>query len=192
MSGPVLRAALAVAALFAVSPAAWAQPPAQVPTEGMSGALHRQAAPKTSAEHYIRASGVYDLFQIDAGRLALKRSHDQRLRRFAERTVADHKDALAALRKAVAQAHRAPPPRELDASHLKLMHRLEAAKDPKKFDLLYADISVRSHSLQLALEKEYARGGQVPSLTALARERMPHERDQMQAARAMASAATRS
>ncbi len=158
----------------------------------MSGALHQQAAPRTSTEHYIRASAVYDLFQIEAGSLALKRSRDAEVRGFAKHAVADHRDALAALRRAAKEAHRAPPPRTLDASHLKLLHRLERAESERKFDLLYADMSVRSHSLQLALEKEYARGGDAAPLTALARQRMEQERKQMHSARAIASAATRS
>lgn len=98
---------LATAAAMIIVPAALAQtqtnqgnqtPQAQAPTETRSGAEVR------TAQEFVTQTGMAELFEIQAARLATERAENDEVRQFAERLMEDHgqsaEDLAAAAREA--------------------------------------------------------------------------------------------
>ena len=103
-------AAIAAAPAFAQT-AQHQQQPGAPPLSGtgrtersaeISGTAGSRAEVVTAAE-FVRAAASSDLFETQAGRLALERSQNQRVRSFAQEMVQDHQKTTEALRALLAQ-----------------------------------------------------------------------------------------
>jgi putative membrane protein len=165
---------LTAAALLA--PPAFAQAPAnqlpaaQAPPVGPVGRASPATQGATTAQAFVENAARSDMYEIAAAKIALDRSHDGAVRRFARRMVKDHS---ATTRKLMANLPSGLTiPTNLDQSHKDMLSDLMNAA-PGDFDHRYARQQVEAHEAALALLRDYARAGDNPVLKRLARNTVP-------------------
>lgn len=152
-------ALLAVAGLAAAGSAQLAPPP--IP-----------AAAKMQATPYLETAGMSDVYEITSSQIALQKSRNPDIRRFATMLIGDHTmttdQALAA---AKAGGVTAPPP-VLNAQFRALIAELGNASGPD-FDRLYIGQQIPAHQGALELQTAYAANGDVAQLRTAARGAVP-------------------
>lgn len=152
---------LAPAALaFAVAAAAQTPPP-PVP-----------AGAKVNAQPYLDTAGQSDVFEITSSQIALRKSANPAVRRYATEMIRHHtmttNDALAAAKAGGVL----PPPPVLNAQYRAMISELNAA-GAADFDRLYVGQQALSHRGALELTTGYARTGDNPALRNAARRTVP-------------------
>ena len=88
-----------------------------------------------------------NMAEIQAGQLALKNSHNQDVRQFAEKMITDHSYAQNTLDQIVG-AHRIQLPTMLTEQDRDMLERLSKFEGPA-FDRAYADSMVRAHAMMV-------------------------------------------
>ena len=132
---------------------------AQVQAADMNQTLSQsQAAKPVTAKEYVEKAAVGDLFEVEAGRLALGRSNEKGVKDFAEMMVRDHTDSATKIKGAVAGNGALMPPARLDAEHEAMLKQLKDA-DNGAFDGLYLRMQRQGHGQALALHRGYALSG---------------------------------
>ena len=136
------------------------------------------AIPLTSSA-FRRMAIVSDAFEIESSRLALARSRNPRVRRFAQRMIVDHTATSRALLSygpvAVGPGAAAAVPSMapmLDARHAAMLNQLAAASG-RQFDRLYVQMQVMAHQEAVAMFAAYAQSGGDPGLVNFARQALP-------------------
>lgn len=175
-----VAAGLVAASVAFVSPSFAAGP--EMPTPGAATAVPpdpgaaasepgNPAAPgqqQLDTKTYIRQAAMTDLFEIKAGELALQKSKDSGVKKFARQMVKDHtrttKKLQAALKKGGADVS---PPTELDAVHAEKLKQLQGLGGAD-FDKSYIQMQVEGHAKALALHQGYAASGDNAMLKKLA------------------------
>jgi len=190
--------ALAAAGLLALSaPVAWAAGPempvpgasTSVPpapgasTTGPSGKL-ADGLQQVDTRTYVQKAAMTDLFEVKAGKLALRKSRNEGVRKFASEMVKDHtgttKKLQAALKKGDLDV---TPPTELDATHAQLLQQLQNAS-AAEFDRTYIQIQLAGHQQALRLHQAYAASGDDAALKKAAAQiakRVAHHLEQIKA-----------
>ncbi|HEX8570188.1 MAG TPA: DUF4142 domain-containing protein [Caulobacteraceae bacterium] len=115
--------------------------------------------PAGAAAGFAARTALNDMYEVEAGRLALERTGDNDVKRFAQMMVDDHSRTSNEVRAMIAQqAVQAELPSQLDAENRARVDALTAAA-PADFDQRYIDQQIAAHESALALLKDYARGG---------------------------------
>lgn len=114
--------------------------------------------------------GASDWFEIEAGKLAQEKAHDQKLKDFGKLMVEHHTASTDKLKAAGAKVSPAITPSP--ALNTEQEANLEALRqaDDAAFDALYKTQQVAAHEKALALVKGYAASGDVPELKKFAGE----------------------
>lgn len=121
---------------------------------------------------FVPAAASANTFEIETSRLALARSRDPEIRRFASRMIADHTAATRSLTVA-ARASGMPVGRvSLDARQRDVLDDLEAVS-PGEFDGAFIDTQVIAHQESVALFADFARRGDDPALMRFAADTLP-------------------
>lgn len=121
-------------------------------------------APSLMSRQYFEAAANGDLFEVRSSELALQRTRNAQVRRFAQMMVDDHSANSRALEQAVGEAGlSARFPSQLDDAHMATYRDLEGAS-PRAFDARYVDAQRQAHQDALALNRAYAQNGDVPAL----------------------------
>jgi putative membrane protein len=105
------------------------------------------AVPAPSA--FVKMAAQAGMAEVEAGKVALSKSQDPRIRSFAERMVADHGKANAELA-SLASTKGIDAPKRLDADHRALIDSLQSKSGPE-FDAAYAQHMNMDHSKAIAL-----------------------------------------
>jgi len=114
--------------------------------------------------------GASDYFEIEAGKLAQEKAHDQKFKDFGKMMVEHHTASTDKLKAAGAKASPAiTPSPALNAEQEANLEALRAADDAA-FDALYKTQQVAAHEKALATVKDYAASGDVPELKKFAGE----------------------
>lgn len=166
-------AVLAAAALCLTPLAASAQmapPPAAT----------RQAIP------YLAMAGMSDVFEITSSQVALKKSRNPGVRRFASMLIDHHSRTTNLALAAARSAGVSPPPPVLDARHRDMIRQLEAAP-AGSFDRVYLQQQVPAHQEALQLHSGYARTGDTAPLRNTARGAVPIVQSHLQQAQRLQS-----
>lgn len=125
-----------------------------------------------SASDFVTMAGSSNLLEVESSRLAMRRSRDAEVRRFAQRMIRDHSMAgrrmMAALRRAGLPAS-APV---MSSRHRAMLDQLEATS-PNEFDAAYITLQTQAHDEAVALFSAYSQRGDNPALTAFASETLP-------------------
>ena len=160
-----LSAALVAAGLLAFDAGGFAQAPVgTVPKSQMSHATKAAAQDKTAPARYVRDAAQTDLFEVEAGKLAITRARSNDVKDFARMMVKDHTETTEMLKDALAQSKLGiKPPTKLDASHRKMLDQLKGAS-ATSFDRRYMDMQVKGHDLALSLHQDYATKGKADAL----------------------------
>lgn len=130
---------------------------------------------------FRRMAASTNLFEIQSSQMALARSRNPAVRAFAQRMIADHTRATAAL----AQFNYDVQP-ALDPRHAAMLQQLSSARG-RAFDRLYARMQVVAHQETVGLFSTYAQTGDWWELRQFAGNTVPR----MQAHLGMAMALSR-
>jgi putative membrane protein len=126
-----------------------------------------------AAATYVQQSAQNDLFAIDAGRLALRRSQNPRVREFARQMMTDHSRSTASLKTALRAADaKLALPTALDTERRQDLARLKVAS-VDDFDLAYLHGEIQRSRNALDLQRAYAQSGDNPSLRRVASQVAP-------------------
>jgi putative membrane protein len=101
----------------------------------------------TGDEKFVMAQLEGNMAEIQAGQLALKNSHNQDVRQFAEKMITDHSYALKTLDQ-IAAAHHMQLPTMLTEQDRDTLERLSKFAGPA-FDRAYVDSMVRAHAMMV-------------------------------------------
>jgi putative membrane protein len=123
------------------------------------------AATVPAAPDFVAMAAASDMYEIQAAKIAQKRSKTPDVKDFAKMMVTDHTKSTAMIKKAVADAGRTDimPPTALPDDKKAMIDALNAASDAD-FDKTYVDQQVTAHKDALALMTSYATSGDVPQL----------------------------
>lgn len=138
----------------------------------------------TAAKPFLALAGESDVFEISSSQVALQRSQNPDVRRYAAMLVEHHtlttNQALAAAKAAGIM----PPPPVLQPDKRDRITRLVAA-NPAEFDREYLSQQVPAHEAALALHQAYANGGDTPQLKTVAQGAVPIVTRHLEEARRM-------
>ena len=116
-----------------------APPPAGSAPVGTSG----EADIKSADKDFVQGAAITNMAEVEMGRLALQRSTDDNVKKFAQMMIDDHTTALNSLR-AVASRHSIDMPTQVDENHHEKAAEL-GKKQGLEFDRDYADMMVEGH-----------------------------------------------
>ncbi|MFE8583007.1 DUF4142 domain-containing protein [Sphingomonas sp. NCPPB 2930] len=155
---PALTLALGIAA--APTPAMAQTPPPPPP-----------AAATAKAPDYVKAAGMSDLYEITSSKLALQKSRNADVRRFAQMMIDHHQQTTAATVQAARQDGLRPTPPRLGGAQASIGELNRASGDA--FDRLYIGQQIPAHQAALALHQGFAANGDKPALKASAQSAVP-------------------
>ncbi|MEP9367002.1 DUF4142 domain-containing protein [Xanthobacter sp. VNH20] len=134
---------------------------------------HAQLAGTLSGPKFVEAAGIADRFEIEAGRLAIEKSENTRIKVLATQLVADHTHALAGLKAAAAKADgQIVVPSTLDPKHEAKIEQLKAATGAD-FDALFVQMQTSAHDAAIGIFASFAKDGDQSALKDHAAETLP-------------------
>ncbi len=151
---------VALALGFAAAPAVAQTPPPPPP-----------AAAKAQAAAYVKAAGMSDLYEITSSKLALQKSRNEDVRRFAQMMIDHHTQTTAATVRAAQQDGLTPTPPKLGGAEASIGELRRASADG--FDRLYIGQQLPAHQAALDLHQSFAANGDRPALKASAQAAVP-------------------
>ncbi|MDG2529881.1 DUF4142 domain-containing protein [Caulobacter endophyticus] len=140
-----------------------ANPSATVPTP----------ADEAAAPDFAAKAAASDMFEIEAGKVALKRSTNADVKKFAQAMIDAHTATSQGLKAAIAASGASITlPTALPEDLQGKLDDLNKA-DAKDFDKKYADSQVDAHQAALNLLQRYAQDGDVAAIKTFAAETAP-------------------
>ncbi len=123
------------------------------------------SATVTAAPDFVAMAAASDMYEVQAAKIAEKRSKTADIKAFARMMVTDHTKSTAMVKKAVSASGRTDimPPTILPADKQAMIDALNSASDAD-FDKTYVDQQVKAHKDALALMQGYAMSGDTPAL----------------------------
>lgn len=163
-------AALALMVTAGAAPLLAQTPPPPPPAEA-----------RTMATPYVMAAGRSDLYEINSSQVALQKSQNKDVRKFAQMLIKHHQMTTAATMKAAAKAGLPPMTPMLDAGATASINELQTAS-AADFDRLYIGQQIPAHQAALDLHQTYATSGDQAPLRTSARAAVPIVRQHLDAA----------
>lgn len=164
---------LPLAALALAAPAVAQLQPPPAPPEARS-----------QAQPFLTAAGMADVYEITSSQIALQKSGNPAVKRYATELIGHHTMTTNAALKAAKQGGVTPPPPALNAQFRALISELQAAS-PADFDRVYIAQQIPAHQGALELQSAYSQGGDVAPLRAAAKGALPYIRQHLVKAQAM-------
>lgn len=143
---------------------------------------------KTQAAPYVMAAGMSDLYEINSSQVAIEKSPNPAVRRYAQMLIKHHQKTTAATVAAARKAGMTPTPPMLDPGATASIAELQTAA-PADFDRLYLGQQVPAHQAALDLHKSYGAGGDAAPLRATAKKAVPIVQKHLTAAEKMMNGA---
>lgn len=126
-----------------------------------------------AAQAFVRTAAISDMYEIEAGKLAVEKAESDEAREFARMMIADHTRSSQELKQAVAESGQTfEMPGALDGEHqaqLDILRSLNGAD----FDREYMSQQIAAHRKALALLKSYGGGGDTAELRQFAQGTIP-------------------
>jgi putative membrane protein len=165
---------LTTIAFLVVATPVCALPATQIALKGTPH--HATVTLATDTADYIRGAAMNDMFEVNAAKVALDKSQDFDVQRFARMALSDYGANGAALAATLSQdAFEMTLPEALDDPHALLVDQLEATADTD-FDVAYMQAQIMAQESALRLHARYARTGRDQALRAYAKEVLPQIR----------------
>lgn len=158
--------------------------PADNTVAPIAGDVAPPAATPATTPDFINRVAISDMFEIEAGKLAITRTRSPDVKAFAQMMVHDHTATSDAVKAIVSKDKLPAPPAALDDAHARLLADLKAAK-ADDFDTTYLDQQTTAHEDALALLTGYGAGGDNADLKAFANETAPKVQTHLDRARAL-------
>jgi putative membrane protein len=121
---------------------------------------NRTALKSVTPEEFAKQAAVIGKAEIELGQLAMQRTTDTDVRRFAQKMVKDHAAADAKLKKIAAQENLTLP-QSLDAEHQAVKQKLSGLSGDA-FDAEYKKVMAKGHDKAVALFQSAAQTPQMP------------------------------
>jgi putative membrane protein len=123
---------------------------------------------------FVRKAGVVDMFEIQAGQMALTKSKNNDVKAFAKMAIEDHTKSAEALKQAIKDSGRADieAPTELSEEQASRMDDLKQVPDTL-FDTMYLTQQQAVHADAENMLTAYAQNGDTPQLKAFAGKTAP-------------------
>lgn len=120
---------------------------------------------------FVRMAAQGGIAEVRASQLAIRRSHDSAVRRFAQEMVKDHSGANTEL-KQTAHQQGVPLPANTDARHRRMYARLSRLHGAA-FDRAYMAAQVKDHEATVALFRRETKYGKNRDINAFAMKYLP-------------------
>jgi putative membrane protein len=160
-----------------IVPGALAQT-ANPPQNTQSPAQGAQQSP-TSADAFVQAAAVSDMFEIQSSRLALQKTSNAHIKAFARRMIKDHTASTQKLKSTLKSAKvEATPPSDLDAQHQQMLQQLQGLSG-SEFDRTYAQMQLQGHQDTVKLLTDYSQSGDNAALKKFAASILPTVKDHL-------------
>jgi putative membrane protein len=131
------------------------------------------AATANTPEEFVKAAAMADMYEIEAGKIAVARAKRPDVKTFGQMMIDMHTKTSADLKKALADNKIAiTPPATLDDRRMGMLQNLRAAGDAD-FDMAYLHQQLAAHLEALTLHGHYADHGDNPVLKAAAAKTKP-------------------
>ena len=135
--------------------------PAETTTRHDMPAPDRTAMKDVTPQEFAKQAAVIGKAEIELGQLAMERTQDANVRKFAQQMVKDHSAAAAKLEK-VASKDGLTLPQSLDPEHEAVKEKLSALKG-EAFDREYAKTMAMGHDKAVALFKSASQSSSMPA-----------------------------
>ncbi|MEQ5787883.1 DUF4142 domain-containing protein [Erythrobacter sp. NFXS35] len=127
----------------------------------------------TTAEDYVQRTAISDMYEIQAGQLAVENGSSDEVRAFGRMMIDDHTASTRDLMAAAGQSGGpASMPTQLDSEHRAMIDRLENL-DGENFDNEYMTQQMAAHRKALAMHEAYAERGDNAELRQFAQNVVP-------------------
>ncbi len=132
------------------------------------------AEPSNKTEDFIEQATIGGMYEIESSKLALNKSVNANVKKFAQSMIDDHKAADEKLKAAIDKSGltNVKVPTALDADHQEEIDEL-AQKSEAEFDDEYIDDQVDAHQKTISLFEEYAKDGDNEALKQFASDTLP-------------------
>lgn len=147
-------------------------------------AMADPAATPTTAMPFVAKAGASDLFEIQSSQLAVQKSQDPNVRKFAQMLIDHHTKTTQDVTAAAQAAGMTPPPPMLEPMQQQMIATLQPLSGTA-FDREYMSQQVPAHEMALALHTNYAANGDTPSLKKAASKAKPIVSQHLAQARSM-------
>jgi putative membrane protein len=159
--------------------------------EDAIGAMVGMASASTLGSHdaqtYVSSTAASDLYEVEAGRIALRRTGSNQIRSFAQMLIEDHSRSSEILvSKARLAGLEAAAEPELDSRRKGMLDNLEAAS-AEEFDKVFLTQQAAAHREAVALQKGYVENGDNEVLKGLASGAVPPLEQHLQTAETLRS-----
>jgi putative membrane protein len=152
---------------------------------GAAPAAARAAdATPTGARAYVMKAGAGDLYEIRSSQIALQKSRDREVRRFAQMMITHHTRTTQKTKAAARASGFMPRPPVLEPMQARMIAELRQA-GRNDIDRLYVDQQRTAHDMALALHQNYAQRGDKAPLRRTARAAVPIVRQHIDMLRRM-------
>ncbi len=142
---------------------------------------------KTQAAAYVMAAGKSDMYEIESSRIALQKTQNAGIRRYADMMIKHHQKTTADTMAAARKAGMNPSPPAPDAGITASLGELQAASGAD-FDRLYLGQQLPAHQAALDLHQSYGADGDQPALKTTAKKAVPIVKQHLAAAQRMQGA----
>ena len=139
---------------------------------------------KTQAQAFLMDAGMADVYEITSSQIALQKSQNPALKRYATELIGHHTMTTNNALKAAKAGGVTPPPPVLNAQFRALVSELQNA-EPADFDRLYIAQQIPAHQGGLELQTAYSPGGHGAPLRAAAKGALPYVKQHLAQAQAM-------
>lgn len=152
-----------------------ANPAATIPTP----------ANEAAAPDFVEKAAISDMFEVESSKVALTRSNNSEVKRFAQMMIDAHTKSTNDLKAAIAASGLAiTPPAALPADKQAAVDNLKTIA-PAEFDLKYMNDQVDGHDAALNLMQRQANDGDTPQIKAFATATAPAVQMHYDAAKAL-------
>ena len=139
----------------------------------------------TKAPNFVQKAAAGDMFEIQSSKIALDRSNDPAVKRFARMMIATHTKTTEALKRTLADSGSAiTPPSALPKDLQDKLDDLNKAS-AQDFDKAYVGDQIDGHQQALNVMQRYAQDGDVAQLKQLAASTAPTVQDHLNMAKSL-------
>jgi putative membrane protein len=172
-----------VAAMLAFAAPVRAQTTAPAPGNSPSAA---QGAVSVATKKFVADAAMTDMFEIQAGQLALKKADGPAFQDLAQMTILDHTKTSQQLKQMAPSLRGVQLPLELDSTHKATIDRLSSLSGAA-FERQYKSDQVAGHKQAVEMFETYAKNGDNPDLKSWAAQALPTLKTHLQHAEALPS-----
>jgi len=183
-----MRRGVIVATCMAIALPAYAQTgtpkaPQGAQTQSQS-ALQGQTEASAATRQFVEKVAISDMFELQSNKMALDKSKDDAVQRFARQMVDDHTKTSSELKSMAQQIQGIKLPDQMDKQHQQKLEQLKSA-DGRQFYQLYRTQQIEAHQSAIRLFDDYAKNGDMADLKAWAQKTLPALQQHLQHAQAL-------